>query len=292
MKTIKQLLVIFMIGLMTGVQGFSQEDPSTEMTDPDSTIGNISSHSLFTGLGYGSNMIYLGSTISQDQPYGFGSLTYGFKDKLYASVSAVHLGNRSPFVAFYTLGLNYSQVINSWFDISAGASRYQVAPSLTDTLFGSFNYADLTLGFDWKILYTKLSAGGLIADGNSLYLQARNSRFFQTPGFSDNKYSFSFDPYINFLFGSLTTTETSTGTVVTGTPPFRQQGNGGQTSTGTHYETAFGLMEIDLGIPIAFNAPKFTIEAEPGYILPMYDDPEYPGVRGFVFILSGFFRIF
>jgi hypothetical protein len=51
-------------------------------------------------------------------------------------------------------------------------------------------------------------------------------------------------------------------------------------------------MEIDLGIPVAFNAPKFTIEAEPGYILPMYDDPEFPGIKGFVFMVSGFFRIF
>src|SRR5512136_2375243 len=60
-----------------------------------------SPHSLYTSLGYGSNMIYLGSTLSGNQSYGYGSLVYGFKDALYASISAVHLENTNPFVSFY-----------------------------------------------------------------------------------------------------------------------------------------------------------------------------------------------
>ncbi len=257
----------------------------------DSTEVKI--HSLFAGGGYGSNMIYLGSTISQDQPYGYGSLSYGLYEKLYASVSAVHLGNRSPFIAFYTLGLNYSQVVSSWFDISAGVSRYQVSEELTDTLFPSFNYADLTLGFDWRLIYTKVSVGGLLASENNLYVQVRNSRFFQTPMFGRDRYSFSFDPYFNMLFGSITTATSSTGTVVTSTPPFRQKGgSGGQGSSSVTYSTKPGLMEMDFGLPVAFNAPRFTIEAEPGFIVPTYEDPEYPGIKGFVFLLSAYIRIF
>ena len=130
----------------------------------DTSKTDITTHSFYSGAGYGSNMVYLGSTISQNQPYGYGSLTYGFKNQLYASVSAVHLSGLNPFLSFYIGSLNYSHVFNNWFDISAGVSRYQVVPSLTDTLFNSFTYGDITLGFDWKLLYSKISVGGLFSN--------------------------------------------------------------------------------------------------------------------------------
>ncbi|MCK7541752.1 MAG: hypothetical protein MZV63_68120 [Marinilabiliales bacterium] len=69
-----------------------------------------------------------------------------------------------------------------------------MAESLRDTLFSNFTYADATLGFDWRILYSKISVGGLFSDGSQFYLQARNSRYFETPSFAKEKAFFSFDP--------------------------------------------------------------------------------------------------
>ncbi len=111
---------------------------------------------------------------------------------------------------------------NSWFDISSSVSGYLVAPSLSDTLFGNFLYGDLTLGIDWRLLYTKISAGGLVMDGVNPYLQLRNSRFFKTPEFSKKDLFFTFDPYFNLLFGTLTRAETTTGTVINISPPYRK----------------------------------------------------------------------
>src|SRR5665648_215802 len=111
---------------------------STLAGDSIKISGEESSHSFYSGLGYGSNMIYLGSTISQNNPYYYTALTYGFKDELYVTASAIHLYDRSPFIPLYSISLNYSHVINSWFDFSLGLYRYQVTQSLADTLFGSF----------------------------------------------------------------------------------------------------------------------------------------------------------
>ena len=271
----------------------TQSQPGTEIAvnQPDTSSSEGSHHSLFTGLGYGSNMIYLGSTISQDQPFGYSALTYGYRDALYATVSAVHLSNQTPFLAFYTGSLNYTHVFNSWFDISASISRYQVTPSLTDTLFNSFFYSDLTLGFDWKLIYTKVTGGVLFSDENSGYLQIRNSRYFETSEFTKKKVNISFDPYFSILFGPLTEVETDEGSIVKISPPYRKGGKYGQISPVTTISTTFSLMEMDFGMPVSFNTSKFAVEAEPGYILPLYDDPEYPGLKGFVFLLSGYFRI-
>jgi len=266
-------------------------------SDTIRTESKGSSHSLFTGGGYGSNMIYLGSTISQDQPYAYGSLSYGFKNELYASVSAVHLSGTDPFIAFYIGALNYSHVFNKWFDISLGFSRYQVTSSLTDTLFSSFTYGDVTLGFDWKILYSKISAGGLFSDNDQAYFQFRNSRYFQTPDFFKGKANISFDPYVNLICGTLTEVETNAESTYyySVSSPYRKWRKHGQSSPSNvvySYTDRFGLLEIDFGLPIDFNTDFMTIEAEPSYVIPFYDDTYFPGVKGFIFSLSIFFRIF
>jgi hypothetical protein len=253
-------------------------------TNPDSA-----SHSLYAGAAFVSNMVYMGTSISQDRPVYAGSLTYGLNDKLYASVSTYHLSAFDPFLAFHTFSLSFNQGINTWFDISLGVSRYQVTSSLTDTLFNSFTYGNFAVGLDWKILYTNISAGGIFSEGSSAYMQLRNSRYFKTPEFNSAKVYFSFDPYINMLLGSLTRTETSEGTTIGISQPFSSKGSGRNSSQTT--STFFGLMEIDLGIPVACNAGKFTIEAEPGYVLPFYSDTEIFNPKGFLFLLNFYFRI-
>lgn len=268
----------------------AQNDSVNLSGTPDSlSVG--SKHAVYAGLGYGNNMIYLGSTISQNNPYGYAALTYGYRNALFASLTSVHLSNYSPFMAFYAGTINYSHTFNSWFDVAMSFTRYQVANSLTDTLFNSFFYGDLTLGFDWKILYSKILIGGLFSKESRAYFQFRNSRYFQTPEFSKKDLYFSFDPYVNLLFGSLTTMETTTGTKVISSPPFRKHSTEVQTTTTTKYSTKFGLMEADFGIPVSFNAARFTIEGEPGYVLPLYSGSDYSVMKGFVFTLSCYFKI-
>jgi len=330
---------------------------SLPVSDTSKAVSEVDRHALYTGAGYGSNMIYLGLSMSQDQPYGYGNLTYGFKNKLYASVSAVNLSRFDPIAAFYIGGLSYNHVFNSWLDLSAGVYRYQVESKLTDTLFNSFSYGDITLGIDWKLLYTKISFGGIISKEPSNYLQIKNSRYFQTPEFFNGKANISFDPYVNLLFGTLITSETTEGTdVITTTQQYTtpwSAGSGTESSTGsgtgtsagygqgsssgyghgsssgpgqgapaesgsqsssitpetasttteitttttipivtTSWSESFNLIEIEFGLPVAFNTNFMTIEAEASYVLPAYSDLYFPGPKGFVITLSCFFRIF
>jgi len=152
---------------------------SLQTPDTLKTALGGSSHSLFAGGGYGSNMIYLGSTISHNQPYGYWNVTYGYKNQFYASASAVHLSGIDPFLSFYIGALNYSHAFNSWFDIATGVYRYQVPSSLTDTLFRSFTYGDLTFGFDWKLLYSKLSVGGYFQKKTRLIFKSETQGIFR-----------------------------------------------------------------------------------------------------------------
>lgn len=285
-------LIILMMLLQPAKILLSQENAGGYSAKTESETDTLHNSSLYAGAGYGSNMIYLGSTISGDQPFGYASLIYGLNNGLSVAVSANHLAGIDPLMAFYTGSVTYSHVFNSWFDMAAGLHRYQVEPSLTDSVFSSFTYTDLTAGFDWKLLYTKISAGGLFSDEDELYLQVRNSRYFQTPGFTLKKAYFSFDPYVNLLFGTLVKYETTYGTIIDRAPPFsRGNSNRNRIITYTSATRTFNIMEIDFGLPVAFNTNRFTVEAEAFYILPAYNDNELPGPKGMVFLLSAYFRI-
>jgi hypothetical protein len=284
------LIIIFIPALAAR----SANNSCSSNTDTAGAANKSSNHSLFSGAGFGSNMIYLGSTISENQPYLYANLTYGFKNKLYASITPVHLAGLNKIAPFYIGALNYSHTFNSWFDMTLGAYRYQVPASLSDTLFSSFTYGDLTLGFDWKILYSKVTLGGLISQEDQIYLQFRNSRYFETPDFMKGKASISFDPYVNLLFGTFFEVETSGETTIIPSTPGRKWRNFTNQGTGNNlsYVQKFGFLAADFGIPVSFNTNKMVFEAEVNYMLPLSDSQENPSPKGFIFMLSAIFRIF
>jgi len=298
-----RILIISILLTLIPLSALPQEKFSSSTVLPDTLPlkTTVSPHAFYAGLGFGNNMV-LGSTYSQDQPFYYGSLIYGYNNEFFFFFSTFHLSAFDPFLAYHTFSANYCHVFNSWFDISTGISRYQVSGDLTDTLFNSFLYGDFTLGIDWKLLYSKLSVGVLFAETTNAYFQMRNSRYFQTPDFFNGKAFISFDPYASLLFGSLTETITSEGTTIGITSPIHTSGSGktttggagssGGSSSTTKTSTFFGLMEVDLGLPVGFNIGKLTVEAEPGYVVPIYTVADLPSPKGFVFMLTCSFKIF
>jgi hypothetical protein len=270
------------------------EVPDSSLTVTDSLLSSfdVPVNGLYGGLGYGSNMIYLGSSISGNQPFAYTAITYGYRAKLYASVSALHMSGFRPFAALYTGSLTYNHTFNTWFDVSAGLYGYHVAPTLTDTLFSDFAYSDITVGVDWRVLYSKITAGGILVSGSHPYFQIRNSRYFQTSDILGGKATLSFDPYVNMILGTTVTSESSSGTetIASTFPPRKTGGGGSQINPGTIYTNSFGIMELDFGLPISLNFDQFSIEVEGGYILPI---GTYTGssARGFLLMISGFITL-
>lgn len=255
--------------------------------------GDVGKHSLYAGAGYGSNMVYLGSTISNNLPFYSTAITYGFRNSLYFSASASHLVKIKPWLAFYSLSANYSHTFNSWFDISTDVAGYMTQKSLQDTLFSNFGFLSFTAGFDWKLLYTRISIDGILSDDTKGYIQVTNSRYFQTPEFLRGNAFISFNPEISILSGEIIKIETvTTGVKKYGlSPPFRHYKKNPVTTTET-YTSQFGLIDFEFSLPVTFNYKTISIEAEPFYILPAYKNPEYPAPKGFSFYLSAYVRFF
>ncbi|NMC41465.1 MAG: hypothetical protein GYA43_09920 [Bacteroidales bacterium] len=286
-----RIYVISIFFVACTLTSLSQEDNKEPAIQ---SPGSESPHSLFAGLMYGSNMVYMGSDVSQNKPYYSGMLIYGYKENLFLSASASHLTLFDKLISFSSFAGSYSHTFSSWFDISAGLTGFIVNGSLTDTLFSNFIYGYVSAGFDWKILYTTISAGGVFSSATSPYLNIKNSRYFETPSFFSGKAYFSFDPYVNIMFGNLTKTTTSDGTTTGVSPPFKPSGRPGQQSSGTVVTTYIGMMEVDFGLPVTFNAGNLALEIEPGYVLPAYktSSDNLSSPEGFTLLVSLLYRMF
>jgi len=249
-------------------------------------------HSLYTGIGAGSNLIYLGTSISNNKPFYSASATYGYRNSLFVSASASHLNETTPFLAFYNLAMNYSHTFNSWFDLSSDIAGYKTAEPLQDSLFSDFAYVNLTTGFDWKLLYTRISFSGIISEENGFFLQVSNSRYFETPEFFKGKALVSFNPDIDILFGNLISIETASGSNRYGNaPPFSHSRKKPANSADTVNEK-FGLIDFMFSIPVTFSYGRFSIEAEASYLLPVNSNPYYIDMKGFTFYLNALIKIF
>jgi hypothetical protein len=291
---LNRIKIVLAIAMAFPTTLFSQND-----TLPES--GNVASvrpettgkaHSLYTGLGAGTNLIYLGSSISDNKPFYSASVTYGYRNSAFASVSATHLNQTSPFVAFYNFALNYRHTFNSWFDVSSDIACYKTTGSLHDSLFADFGYANVTTGFDWKLIYTRLSFAGIVSEENGFYLQISNSRYFETNEFLHGKALIYFDPDMDILFGKMLTVETSAGNKKYGNAPPFSHPNKNPGKPAETYSEKYGLLDLQFSLPVTFSYGKASIEAEPAYLLPLYSNPLYSEPEGFTFYLNIIYKIF
>lgn len=285
------LLTLTLLAL--SLAGYCQTDTlSTRGKGTDSTNeSSVKKASLYAGAGYGSNLIYMGSTISGNLPYYSASLTLGFANNLNISASASHIAKISPFAAFYSMSAGYNHTVNSWFDYSASLAYYMTPESLHETLFNNFAFINLSTGFDWKLIYTKLSFSGLFSKANSGYLQIRNSRYFQTGQLFKGKAFLSFDPNVSLLFGRLVNIETTTGTSKFGNAPPFVQFRKKQTSTISTYSYVFSMMDTEFSLPVTLNFTNLSVEVETMYILPAYSNNDYPPPKGFSLNITAVIRI-
>jgi hypothetical protein len=277
------------------VRGYCRNGTSSvQQTGTDSTNElTVMKYSIYGGAGWGNNLIYLGSTISGDHPYYSALLTLGLKNGLNISTTASHLSKTYPYVAFYSLSARYAHTVNSWFDYSTDISGFATPRSLQESLFSNFALLNLTTGFDWKLLYTKLTFSDMYSHGNGMYLQIINSHYFETSRFFKGKAFLSFDPDVNLLFGRLVKVESNTGISTLGNAPlfvqFKKKHN--TTTTTYTYSYVFGMMQTEFSLPVTLNFTNFILAAEPSYILPAYSNTDYPSQKGFSVTMSAYFRI-
>ncbi len=254
----------------------------------DSTVTDVTIktdwRSLYLGTSYGSDLLYSGYSLSGKKAYYSLDLLYSLNKEWSASASIYNLEGAKPSIAFYDVAVGYRRYYNSWLDAGASLSAYFTNPSIQDAYFGNFAYLTLTGGLDWRILYSRLVYSALLDDSGSHYLQLKNSHYFSTNDFWEGTAYMDFNPTLNFVYGDRYKLVTTTGG--------DQTNPGGDSESIQSFDSIFGLMDLEISVPIAFNHTHFSIEAEPLYYIPIHKDPDFPAENGLFFFVNLYFRIF
>jgi hypothetical protein len=241
-------------------------------------------HKVYVGTGYGNDMIYDGSSQTASQPFYSADIYYIFKSKLWASAVAYNLPGYNLTVPVADLSVGFNHNFNENFDMSVSLSEYMTATEVKEALHDNFTFLRVKAGLDWYYMYTTFSVGTLFSEVNSYYFYLRNSKYFKTPNLGKNKnIYFSFDPTVNTVFGTSTWYETVTS-------PGGFFGRPGTTTEVAH--TSLNFVKLELTLPVALNINRFSIEADPVWLIPARSSDGIDKKGGFFFFLSAYVRVF
>lgn len=278
MQLYRIIIAIFLAGHL---QIKAQESISTE---PFSSVQKSEpKHALYSGFGYGSNMLFSAISFSSNQPYLSTDLLYSYNQCWIASATIYHLPGIDPAIAFYDFSIGFRQSFNSYLDAGISFSSYSTSKKLQSDYFGNFNYLTISGGLDWRILYTQLIYSSMLKDQSSGYLQIKNSHFFSTPYMFKGRGYLTFDPAVNMVMGD----KYSSQVIVSQTG----KGNNVTMTETIIYKSSFGLLDMEFSLPVGFNFGKATFEMEPLYYLPIYEDPDFPARKGLFLFINLYFKI-
>ncbi len=264
-------------------------------TNPDTSATHKQAHTFYTGAGYGSNLIYYGTSVSGNQPYYSAELLYSWKGGIWAGAGFFHLPGNQPFFSFVDFSAGYNYVFNKVFDAGFSISQYFGGQSLDTTFYSSYTFLSANLGIDWVLAYTSVSPGWMLAEENSFYLLVDNSHFFRTPTLGKKGNYFSFNPGVSLMFGSYAWLT-----------QIRRQGSGGGGGGGQgpgpggtksfYYTTTelredFRLLDLQIGLPMAFNTKRLSLEFEPAYFFNFIEDENGEKSGQFFFTAGIFLKI-
>jgi hypothetical protein len=278
MKSKKLFVIILIIGL-SSFSGLA--------SDPDKPSQPV--HKLFLGSGYGSDLVYDGSSQAFSQPFYSGDIYYVYKNRWWLSAVGYKLPGIDNFVPMADFSAGFNHTVNENFDFSVALSSYRTSAEVKETIHDNFTFLRAKAGFDWYYIYSTLSLGTLFAETNSYYIYFRNSKFFRTPTLGNSGIYFSFDPSVNTVFGTSTWYETITSTSPGGFFPGRP---GGGTTETVIENTTMNFVKMEFSVPVSFNIKRFSLEADAVYLVPGKRSDGVERKEGFYFFMSAFVRIF
>lgn len=252
----------------------------------NSTVPVSYNHMLFIGTGYGNDLLFDGNSLSANQPFVSADISYIFRGKWWAAITAYNMPQRNIILPMTDFSLGYHHVFNDKFDMAVAISSYQTSPEVKDELHDSFSFIRLRGGYDWYWLYTRISAGSIIGQDAGLYLYVRNSRYFRSSDLGKSENYFSFDPNINLVIGN----RIEYAEVLTA--PFQGPGRPAGTEPTYEEQTTFSVLKLELSVPTSFYFHNLTLEAEPLYLIPMAKNESTESLGGFYFFLNAYYKIF
>ena len=250
--------------LMTGISVLSRSQTVAKQYLKDTSKYNF----LVIDSRYQNQFTFWGRDYKQKLPLLATSLMYYTHSGVWASASNFSFFNNSvPTQMGLTLG--YFKEVSERMDWHLSYSQFFVMSDAIPSAYRTQGYAQTTLGYDWKILFSSLQVHTLINQHSDVFFTTYHSRYFEFNDYLWKKIKVSFEPKFSFTFGTHNF-EYANGLVIA-------PGGGGVISeTG---DTTLGSkivpLNFDFTFPLKFALSYFSIEPSWRYTLPFNANPAY-----------------
>ncbi|MFC6997875.1 TorF family putative porin [Rufibacter roseus] len=257
--------------------------PALAQTDAADTVTETKKGWWTIGLETANNASFYGRNTATQYPYVAGSLTYTHRSGLWLSAMSYHLFNTQDEIDETDVSAGYSFNVGERFDGTLSYTRFFFGPNTPLIQSVTSNAVSASGMYDWKILYSGLSASYTFGGSNDFFTVLDNSRYIPLEPLWKGKNAVGLDPKISIIAGTQQFSETYTqvtenkknnglGSVLDPLPIGGNNGNGNNNTTTTTTTTTkrrFKVINYSLSVPVVFSLGNFDFEPTYRYSIPV-----------------------
>ncbi|MES2274612.1 MAG: hypothetical protein V4592_01235 [Bacteroidota bacterium] len=258
--------------------------------DTDSVIKK---QSVSVGITAGSDASFFGRTSPKRYRYYTADLIYNAKSGFFAYGTIWKVAGSFPKLDEVDAGAGYVYHLTKNIKGSVSYTHFffnrdaQIIKSL------STNDIDLKTTYDWKLFKTSMSFDYLFGKANDAFVTPSISRYYETKfGIFDDKDFLSFTPGISIILGTQNFVENYSN--IERDDPNSDNGYAHDADNlhTAHFNRQFNLLNYSFRLPIAYNRPHYTIEANTKYSIPVNAEGAIKNRKELFFNLTFYYVFF
>lgn len=229
----------------------------------------VRKQSVSVGMSYGSDASFFGRTSLVKFPYFTADAIYNTKSGFFMYGSLWKVSGSVPKVDEFDAGGGYNFRFKK-FSGNVSYTHFFIDDNARVIKSASSNDFEIKNAFDWKFVKSSISADYLFGKASDIFLSFNLSKYFES-SFSifDNTDYLSFNPSVNFIFGTQNFVEH-----YSNTQRYNRDLVDGYTYIADENQTAgpnrvFNPLNYSLKLPLAYNRAHYTFEASWKYSIPV-----------------------
>ncbi len=258
--------------------------------DTDSIIHK---QSISVGVTGGSDASFFGRTSPKRYRYYTTDVVYNHKSGAFAYGTLWKVSGSYPTVDEVDLGAGYVFHINPKLSGTTSYSHFffnqntQVIKSL------STNNIDLKTTYNFKLFKGSIAADYLWGKASDVFVTPSISRYYETKfGIFDDKDYLSFTPGISMILGTQNFVENYSEDQRADPNQGSNFGHDTDNFLTAHANREFNVLNYSFKLPIAYNRPHYTLEANTKYSIPVNVEGQLKNHKEVFFTLTFFYLFY
>lgn len=270
---------------------FIVNDGSGQLRADTDTI--IHKQSLSLGVTGGSDASFFGRTSPKRYRYYTADAIYNFKNGIFAYGTLWKVSGSYPTIDEVDAGMGYLYHITPKLSGTASYTHFffnrntQIIKSLSTNDFNVKNT------YDWKLFKSSVAFDYLWGKANDIFVTPSINKYIETKfSIFDDKDYLSFTPGISMIWGTQNFVEKFSSNERDDPNPDTGFGHDTDDQRTAHYNRQFKPMNYSFKLPIAYNRPHYTIEANTRYSIPVNVEGQLKNHKEVFFYLTFYYLFY